>query len=172
MYYIYNVDRSWYVLYFGRLKDWTHLSAFKCLILEKFSCFIVQVVFFGIFQTSELIYVWFREKWHFFLNFTSSHIFAIYVGGASLWLPADCTLIAVSGARLPSVDGLVVRCIKMYRHVKPAIAICLQFISNMFTIDMCIQNVHWYLRPLTSYFDGNCIVVNLRRGYTVSVANM
>ena len=55
----------------------------------------------------------------------------IYVGGASLGLPTACRLIAVSGPRLPSVDGLVVRCIKMQHHVKSAIIICLQFISNM-----------------------------------------
>ena len=74
----------------------------------------------------------------FFLNFSSYHIFAIYVGGASLGLPTASRLIAVSGARLPSVDGLVVRCIKMHHHVKSAITICLQCISNMFTIYTCI----------------------------------
>ena len=50
------------------LKDRAHLSAFKFFILEKFSCFIVLVVFFVIFQSSELIYVWFREKMTFFLK--------------------------------------------------------------------------------------------------------
>ena len=50
------------------------------------------------------------------------------MGGASLRLPAACRLIAVSAACLPSVNGLVVRCLKMHRHVKPAIAICFQFI--------------------------------------------
>ena len=64
----------------------------------------------------------------FFPNCFSYHIFAINVGGASLGLPTACRLIAVSGARLPSVDGLVVRCIKMHHHVKSAITICLQFI--------------------------------------------
>ena len=62
----------------------------------------------------------------------------MYVDRAYLRLPAACRLIAVSGARLPTVDGLVVRCIKMHRHVKPAMAICWQFISNMFAIDTCI----------------------------------
>ena len=52
------------------------------------------------------------KKLHIFLNFISYHIFAIYVGGASLELPTACRLIAVSGARLPSADGLVVRCMK------------------------------------------------------------
>ena len=94
------------------VKDRAHLSAFKFFIFEKFSCFIVLVVFLVIVQSSELISVWFCEKWHFFLNFISYHISAIYVGGASLSLPTACRLIAVSGARLPSVDGLVVRCIK------------------------------------------------------------
>ena len=70
----------------------------------------------------------FVNKWHFFLIFFSYHIFAIYVGGASLGLPTACRLIAVSGARLPSVDGLVVRCIKMHHHVKSVITIYLQFI--------------------------------------------
>ena len=69
----------------------------------------------------------------FFLNFISYHFFAIYVGGVSLGLPTACRLIAVSGARLPSTDGLVVKCIKMH-HVKSVITPCLQFISNMFTI--------------------------------------
>ena len=49
-----------------------------------------------------------------FPNCFSYHIFAIYVGGASSGLPTACTLIAVSGARLPSVDGLVVRCITSF----------------------------------------------------------
>ena len=70
----------------------------------------------------------FVKKMTFFPNFLSYHIFAICVGGASLGLPTACRLIAVSGARLPSVDGLVVRCIKMHHHVKSAITICLQFI--------------------------------------------
>ena len=109
----------------GPVKDRAHLSTLKNFIFEKFSCFIVLVVFLVIVQSSELISVWFCEKkWHFF----SYHIFAIYVGGASLGLPTACRLIAVSGARLPSVDGLVVRCIKMHHQVKSAITICLQFI--------------------------------------------
>ena len=109
-------------------KDRAHLSTFKIFIFEKFSCFIVLVVFLVIVQSSELVSVWFCEKMTFFPNFFSYHIFAIYVGGASLGLPTACRLIAVSGARLPSVDGLVVRCIKMHHHVKSAITICLQFI--------------------------------------------
>ena len=58
-------------------------------------------------------------------------------GTGALWDLWDWS-IAVSGARLSSVDGLVVRRIKMHHHmhhhVKSAITICLQFISNMFTI--------------------------------------
>ena len=119
-------------------KDRAHLSTFKIFIFEKFSCFIVLVVFLVIVQSSELVSVWFCDKMTFFLFFCSYHIFAIYVGGASLGLPTACRLIAVSGARLPSVDGLVVRCIKMHHHVKSAITICLQFIQNMFTIYTCI----------------------------------
>ena len=94
------------------LKDRAHLSTFKFFILEKFSCIVVLIVFFVIVQSSGLTYVWFREKTTFFLNFISFHIFAIYVGGACWGLPAACGLIAVSGARLPSVDGLTVRYIK------------------------------------------------------------
>ena len=116
-------------------KDRAHLPTF---IFEKLSCFIVLVVFSVIVQSSELISVWFCEKMTFFPNFFSYHIFAIYVGGASLGMPTACRLIAVSGARLPSVDGLVVRCIKMHHHVKSAITICLQFIKNMSTIYTCI----------------------------------
>ena len=77
-------------------------------------------------------------KNYIFSLLLSYHIFATYVGGASLGLPTACRLIAVSGACLPLVDGLVVRCIKMHHHVKSAITICLQFISNMFTIYTCI----------------------------------
>ena len=110
------------------VKDRAHLATFKIFIFEKFSCFIVLVVFLVIAQSSELISVWFCEKMTFFPNFFSYHIFAIYVGGASVGLPTACRLIAVSGARLLSVDGLVVRCIKMHHHVKSAITICLQFI--------------------------------------------
>ena len=109
-------------------KDRAHLSTFKIFIFEKFSCFIILVVFLVIVQSSELVSVWFCEKMNFFPIFFSYHIFAIYVGGASLGLPTACRLIADSGARLPSVDVLVVRCIKMHHHVKSAITICLQFI--------------------------------------------
>ena len=109
-------------------KDRAHLSTFKIFIFEKFSCFIVLVVFLVIVQSPELVSVWFCEKKDIFPNFFSYHIFAIYEGGASLGLPTACRLIAVSGARLPSVDGLVVRCIKMHHHVKSAITICLQLI--------------------------------------------
>ena len=70
--------------------------------------------------------------------FISYHIFAIYVGGASLGVPTAWRLIAVSGARLPSADGLAVRCKKMHHHVKSTITTCLQFISKMFTIYKCI----------------------------------
>ena len=98
------------------LKDRAHLSTFKFFILEKFSCIVVLIVFFVIVQSSGLTSVWFREKMTFFLNFISFHIFAIYVGGACWGLPAACGLIAVSGARLPSVDGLTVRYIKMHHY--------------------------------------------------------
>ena len=118
----YDILKLWH------LKDRAHLSTFKIFIFEKFSCFIVLVVFLVIVQSSELVSVWFCEKMTFFPNFFSYHIFAIYVGGASLGLPTACRLIAVSGARLPSVDGLVVRCIKVHHHVKSAITICSQFI--------------------------------------------
>ena len=94
------------------IKDRAHLSTFKIFIFDNFSCFIVLLVFLVIVQSSELISVWFCEKWHFFPNFFNYHIFAIYVGGASFGLPTACRLIAVRRARLPSVDGLVVRCIK------------------------------------------------------------
>ena len=94
------------------LKDRAHLSTFRFFIFEKFSCFIVLVVFLVIVQSSELISVWFCEKMTFNIFFISYHIFAIYVGGASLGVPTACRLIAVSGARLPSADGLAVRCIK------------------------------------------------------------
>ena len=120
-----NLDQRWKKNFF---KDRAHLSTFKIFIFDKFSCFIVLVVFLVIVQSSELVSVWFCEKMTFFPNFFSYHIFALYVGGASLGLPTACRLIAVSGARLPSVDGLVVRCIKMQHHIKSAITICLQFI--------------------------------------------
>ena len=125
--YSHFVTNVWKQLWL-RVKDRAHLSTFKIFIFDKFSCFFVLVVFLVIVQSSEMISVWFCEKMTFFPNFFSCHIFAIYVGGASLGLPTACRLIAVSGARLPSVDGLVVRCIKMHHHVKSAITICLQFI--------------------------------------------
>ena len=74
-------------------KDRAHLSTFKIFIFEKFSCFIVLVVFLVIVQSSELVSVWFCEKITFFPNFFSYHIFAIHVGGASLGLPTACRLI-------------------------------------------------------------------------------
>ena len=77
------------------VKDRAHLSTFKIFIFEKFSCVIVLVVFLVIVQSSELVSVWFCEKMTFFPNCFSYHIFAIYVGGASLGLPTACRLIAV-----------------------------------------------------------------------------
>ena len=118
------LGRLWLFAIWPLFKDIAHLSTFKIFIFEKFSCFIVLVVFLVIAQSPELVSVWFCEKMTFFPNFFSNHIFAIYVGEASLGLPTACRLIAVSGARLPSVDGLVVRCIKMHHHVKSAITIC------------------------------------------------
>ena len=47
------------------VKDRAHLSTFKFSIFEKFSCFIVLVVFLVIVQSSELISVWFCEKMTF-----------------------------------------------------------------------------------------------------------
>ena len=119
-------------------KDRAHLSTFKFFIFEKFSCFIVLVVFLVIVQSSELISVWFCEKMTIFLNFTSYHIFAIYVGGATLWLPTACRLIAVSGARLPSADGLVVRCIKKCTMLNlPS-----QYVCNLF--QTCLRYISVY----------------------------
>ena len=84
----------WGIAETHRVKDSAHLSTFKFFIFEKFSCFIVLVVFLVIVQSPELISVWFCEKMtFFFLNFISYHIFAIYVGGASLGLPTACRLI-------------------------------------------------------------------------------
>ena len=116
-----------------RVKDRAHLSTFQFFILEKFSCIVVLIVFFIIVQSSGLISVWFREKMTFFINFISFHIFAIYVGGACWGLPAACRLIAVSGARLPSVDGLTVRYIKN--------APLLNLPSKYGTLLLCLQVV-------------------------------
>ena len=44
------------------VKDRAHLSTFQIFIFEKFSCFIVLVVFLVIVQSSELVSVWFCEK--------------------------------------------------------------------------------------------------------------
>ena len=120
------------------LKDRAHLSTFKIYFREIFM-FYCPGSLFGycpIIRIDFCMILW--KKMTFFPNFFSYHIFAIYVGGASLGLPTACRLIAVSGARFSSVDGLVVRCIKMHHHVKSAITICLQFISNIFTIYTCI----------------------------------
>ena len=50
-------------------KDRAHLSTFKFFIFEKFSCFIVLVVFLVIVQSSELPSVSFCEKMTFFTKF-------------------------------------------------------------------------------------------------------
>ena len=134
----------------GFLKDRAHLSTFKFFILEKFSCIVVLIVFFVIVQSSWLISVWFREKMTFFLNFISFHIFAIYVGGACWGLPAACRLIAVSGARLPSVDGLTVRYIKNAplsnlpsKYVSDLFQTCFQYMYVRYkhtgTLLLCLQ---------------------------------
>ena len=82
-------------------------------------------------QSSELISVWFCEK-NVLVTTSLRHMWA--------GLPWGCRQLAVSGARLPSIDGLVVRCIKMHYHVKSAITICLQFISNMFRLIRVYQH--------------------------------
>ena len=87
-----------------------------------------------IIQSSELISVSFCEKNDFFSKFFQLLHLCDICGRGFLGAATTCRLIAVSGARLPSVDGLVVRRIKMHHHVKSAITICLQFISNMFTL--------------------------------------
>ena len=121
------------------LKDRAHLSTFKFFILEKFSCIVVLIVFFVIVQSSGLTSVWFREKMTFFLNFISFHIFAIYVGGACWGLPAACGLIAVSGARLPSVDGLTVRYIKN----APLLNLPSKYVCDLF--QTCFRYIYvWY----------------------------
>ena len=45
------------LIIWGPFKDRAHLSTFKFFIFEKFSCFIVLVVFLVIVQSSELISV-------------------------------------------------------------------------------------------------------------------
>ena len=121
------------------VKDRAHLSTFKFFILEKFSCIVVLIVFFVIVQSSGLTSVWFREKMTFFLNFISFHIFAIYVGGACWGLPAACGLIAVSGARLPSVDGLTVRYIKN----APLLNLPSKYVCDLF--QTCFRYMYvWY----------------------------
>ena len=121
------------------LKDRAHLSTFKFFILEKFSCIVVLIVFFVIVQSSGLTSVWFREKMTFFLNFISFHIFAIYVGGACWGLPAACGLIAVSGARLPSVDGLTVWYIKN----APRLNLPSKYVCDLF--QTCFRYIYvWY----------------------------
>ena len=120
-------------------KDRAHLSTFKFFILEKFSCIVILIVFFVIVQSSGLTSVWFREKMTFFLNFISFHIFAIYVGGACWGLPAACRLIAVSGARLPSVDGLTVRYIKN----APLLNLPSKYVCDLF--QTCFRYMYvWY----------------------------
>ena len=67
-----------------RFKDRAHLSTFKIFIFEKFSCFIVLVVFLVIVQSSELVSVWFCEKWHFFLIFLVTTCLR-YMGAGLPW---------------------------------------------------------------------------------------
>ena len=104
-------------------KDTAHLSTLKKFHFREILMFYCRSLF-GYCQSAELISVCFCEKMTFFPNFVTYFIFAKYVSGASLGLPTACRLIAVSGARLPSVDGLVVRCIEMHHHVKSAITMC------------------------------------------------
>ena len=97
------------------------------------------------------------KKWRFFLNFISYHIFALYVGGASLGLPTACRLIAVSGTRLPSVDGLVVRSIKCTtmldlpsRYVCNSFQTCLRYIrvyQHIEALPLCFtyKKLRWSL---------------------------
>ena len=121
------------------IKNRAHLSTFKFFILEKFSCIVVLIIFFVIVQSSGLTSVWFREKMTFFLNFISFHIFAIYVGGACWGLPAACRLIAVSGARLPSVDGLTVR----YINNAPLLNLPSKYVCDLF--QTCYRYMYvWY----------------------------
>ena len=103
------------------------------------SCIVVLIVFFVIVQSSGLTSVWFREKMTFFLNLISFHIFPIYVGGACWGLPAACRLIAVCGARLPSVDGLTVRYIKN----APLLNLPSKYVCDLF--QTCFRYMYvWY----------------------------
>ena len=71
------------------IKDRAHLSTFKIFIFEKFSCFIVLVVFFGYCPIIRIDFCVILRKNDIFPIFFSYHIFAIYVGGASLGLPTS-----------------------------------------------------------------------------------
>ena len=136
------------------LKDRANLSTYKFFVFERCWCIIVLVLFLVIFGYQNSFLCDFVKKWHFWLNLISYSIFAIFVGGASLGLTTAFRLIAVSGARLSLVDVLVVRCIKVPHHVKSAIKIYLQFISNMFTGYTCIPTrrgsapVFWLTKKL------------------------
>ena len=59
------VEKAMYSCCWHGIKDRAHLSIFKFVIFEKFSCFIVLVVFLVVVQSSELISVWFCEKMTF-----------------------------------------------------------------------------------------------------------
>ena len=95
-------------IFYGGVKDRAHVSTFKIFIFDKFSCFIVLVVFLVIAQSSEFISLWFCEKK---MTLVKILPYLCDICGRGLLGAAD-RMQAVSGACLPSVDGLVVRCIQ------------------------------------------------------------
>ena len=113
-------------------KDSCCQSTFEFFILEKYSCLIVVVVFLLLLLILSNHQDWFPcdfvKKMTFFLSFIS-HLF---IGAAGL-LQSTCSW----WGRMPSVDSLVGRCIfSAPLSIKSTITICLQFISNVFTIDV------------------------------------
>ena len=57
-----HIECKAWIMNYRYLKDRAHLSTFKFFIFDKFSCFIVLVVFLVIVQSSVLVSVWFCEK--------------------------------------------------------------------------------------------------------------
>ena len=75
-------------------KDRAHLSTFKIVIFDKFSCFIVLVVFLVIVQSSELISVWFCEKMTFIIIIKKKLLVTISLRYMWAGLPWGCRPLA------------------------------------------------------------------------------
>ena len=123
------------------LKDRAHQTTFKIFIFEKFSCFIVLVVFLVIVQSSELVSVWFcKKKMTFFLIFLVTTSLRYMWAGLPLGLPTACRLIRLSTLR-PVANDLLNDALRLDNELSALAATCsLRSVSKVQINHLGLQN--------------------------------